>query len=246
MQEHPPGLVGILSGELSRYAKFWECVLAMYGSLPEGSSILPLYSQWTADNINRFVEAMQPQHAWLAIWANDHEFRPDVTLRLLAHNVALVAPLCPLRSPPNHYSMFHDLGDRYQSYTWEELQGQRGLIPVDAFGGPGLVIRREVIEAIGQPFWMNDPRSPTNPREDLYSISRIRKAGFQPYVDLDTPIAHDTVLTMWPTRDAAGNYGVAYYQGSYLIGVLYSQHLRHRNLHELIAEGDRSYHVFID
>ena len=241
---HPPGLIGVLGGDISRFARFYECLLAEMA--PEGTDIFPIRGLWIADAINGFIEVMKPQHRWLQIWANDHGFHPDILLRLLAHNVPLVAPLCVLRSPPNNFSLFHEVGDAYQSYHLAELQGKRGLLPVDAYGGPGMVIRREVIEALGQPFFQCDPRHRTNPREDLYTVSRIRQAGFQPYCDLDTRISHLTVLEMWPTRTPAGEYGVSYYEDTFFLGSLFAEDMRKRHAKEMAEQTDPLYHVFID
>lgn len=246
MQNHPPGLIGVLGGELARYAIFYECLMNLMSNAPEGSEIAAWHTLWIADALNRFVAQMKPHHQWLQIWANDHEFPPDVLMRLLDHNVPLVAPSCPLRSPPNNPSIFHDLGDRYKSYTYEELEGKSGLLPVDAFGGPGMVIRREVIEKMGMPLFQNDPRDKVNPREDLYSISLMRQAGFQPYCDLDTWITHCTVLSVRQARTPDLKYGVSYYTSNYFIGSLFPEQLKRRQAEDWAEMTDPAYHVFID
>ena len=222
MDEHPPGLVGVLSGDLSRYTYFTQSLIGCMSQVPAGTSLMPVWvqSSWTAHAVNELLAEMQPHHQWVQIWADDHQFEPWVLRRLLSHHVPLVAPLCALRSPPFAPSLFHVTADGYQSYTWPELQGQEGLLAVDTFGGPGCVIRREVIEAIGQPFFVNRPGTRDLPQEDLYSFNRCRLAGFQPYVDLDCPIGHCVVSVLYPHRNDAGTYGVRLLAGEDL-GVLY-------------------------
>lgn len=243
--DHPPGLIGVLTGEVSRYSTFWESLMGLMTQAPPGSNVFPIHSLWIADAMNMFLDAMAPEHAWLMILANDHEFQPDLLTRLLAHNVDIVAPLCALRSPPHNPSIFHDTGDAFVGYTWAELAGKTGLLDVETMGGPGVVIRRRVLEAVGQPFFQNDPRSRTNPKEDLYSFSLLRQRGFRLHVDLETPIGHCAALAMYPAREGT-TYGVTYYAGGYFIGTLFPEHLERRKAAEWQAKTDPFYHVFVD
>jgi hypothetical protein len=126
---------------------------------------------------------------------------------MLAHHVPIAAPLCALRRPPFKPSLFHD--DRLLGmvgYEWAELAGQSGLLPVDAMGGPGMVIQREVIEAMGPPWFENMPGQREVPSEDVYFMRKCRKLGFQPYVDLDLPIGHILPVALFPQQGADGQY----------------------------------------
>jgi hypothetical protein len=121
--------------------------------------------------------------------------------RLLAHEVPMVAPLCALRRYPFWPSLFHEKADgHYAGYTWAELAGQSGLLAVDAMGGPGVVIRKPVLDALRDPWYENHPLHRESPHEDLYFFSKARAAGFQPFVDLDTPIGHILPCVAYPAR----------------------------------------------
>jgi hypothetical protein len=218
-------------------------MLALMSCAPPGSEIFPIKGMWICDAINGFVTAMKPEHQWLCILADDHECPPDMLLRLLAHDVPLVAPLCLLRTPPYHPSIFRVVEGGYQSYALAELHGHHGLFPSDTFGGPGMVIRREVLEAIGQPFFVNDPGHPTSPREDLYSVNRCRLAGYQPYTDLDLFIGHCFAGVMYPRCDDAGEYGVQFWAEDELIGSLYTPQLQQRFGPHHVTKGDLLYHA---
>lgn len=217
---HPPGILGVISGDLSRYTYFTQSLVSLMTQVPPGTTLIWVQGMWVAHAVNQVIAQMEPYHQWCCVWSDDHVFESSTLTQLLDHQVPLVAPLCALRTPPFAPSLFHVTCDGYQSYTWPELAGKTGLLPVDTFGGPGCVIRREVIDAIGLPFFVNHPHSSDLPREDLYSFDRCRQAGFQPYVDLDCPIGHCITSVLYPHRSEAGTYGVRLWSGETL-GILY-------------------------
>lgn len=202
----PPGTVGILSADMTRYAWFSQSILALQCQLPPGSQILWCQGLWIGAAVNRLIRQMTGE--WLCILADDHVFQPDLVSRMLAHEVDVVAPLCCLRRLPFRPSLFHEKGMDYQGYTWHELRGKSGLLPVDAMGGPGVVIRSHVLDAMGDPWFENHPLQREAPYEDLYFFSKVRQAGFQPYCDLETPIGHITSTALYPHRDSQQQWGV--------------------------------------
>lgn len=204
------GTVGILSSDLSRYSWFAQSLMAM--RVPPNTKYLWIMGLWVSAAVNALVQQMEGE--FLIVLSDDHILPSNLLLKLLAHNVPLVAPSVCLRRPPFQPSFFHETDDgTYTGYTWDELDGQTGLLPVDTFGGPGCVIRREVIEAVGMPFFESDPRQRELPHEDLYSFSKCRKAGFQPYVDLDTQLGHILPAAAFPTRTADNTHCVRLWAG---------------------------------
>jgi len=223
MRDHPPGVIGILSGDLARYTAFTQSLLGLMAHVPPGTHGTWVQSQWVARAVNLVIAQMRPEDEWCMIWADDHTFDPDILMRLLDHDVPLVAPLCPLRIPPFGPSLFHATEGGFVSYTLAELAGKTGLLAVDTFGGPGCVIRREVIEALGRPFFQNGTADVEVPQEDLTTFNRCRLAGFQPYVDLDCVIGHCVMAVLLPERNPEGEYGTAVQIGHQTVGVLYPQ-----------------------
>ena len=208
---HPPGTVIVLGGDLARWHAFEQSFQAMIPQLPPGSQVVHATGQWLATAINRCIDLMRPEDQFVHIWADDHVFQPDILNKLLDHNLPIVAPLVCLRSWPFRPSLFHDKDGVFIGYDWSELAGQAGVIPVDAYGGPGVVIRREVIEALGQPFFECMPGSRESPREDLWTFLKCKRSGFQPYCDLDLPIGHCLAAAIFPARTIGGAYGVRFH-----------------------------------
>jgi GT2 family glycosyltransferase len=203
---HPPGTIGVLSGSLSRWSWFAQSLLQM--QMPAGTQVVWCEGSWISVAVNKLVQAMRPEDQWLQVMADDHIWTPDLLMRLLDHNLPVVTPLCALRQFPYAPSLFHDDTEGFRSYTWGELHGKTGLLPVDSTGGALAVIRREVLETLGQPFYQNMPGALEAPQEDLYTYRRIRQAGFQPYVDLDCQIGHCLAAAVWPGQHESGAYGV--------------------------------------
>jgi hypothetical protein len=200
MTTHPPGTVGVLSGELTRYA--WAMTALRSLQMPPGSQLTWVVGDWVAKAVNRIIASMRPDDAWVCLLTDDNPVPPDMLLRLLDHQLPLVAPLVCLRMPPYHPSLFQQRGDgSFVGLTWQDLAGHQGLMPVASFGGPGVVIRREVLETIGPPFFENAPHPDgrEEPHEDLYTFAKCRRAGFVPMVDLDLQIGHCIPAIVTPT-----------------------------------------------
>jgi hypothetical protein len=202
---HPPGTIGIITATLARYSEFQVCLEALHQ--PPGTQLVFLRGLWTANALNRIIAKMAPESQWLQLWADDHRFRPDCLLRLLAHEVDLVAPFCLLRSPPFRMSMLHEVEpEAYQFYRWQELDAKQGLLAVDTCGGPGVVIRRRVLDAVGPPWFTG--LAGEHPQEDLSTFARWRTYGFQPYIDLSTTIGHLTTMSVEPELQPDGTWAV--------------------------------------
>jgi hypothetical protein len=224
MTAHPPGTVGILSGDLTRYA--WAMVSLRELRVPDGAQLAWVTGDWVSTAVNRIIASMRPQDEWVCILTDDNPVPADMLLRLLDHQVPLVAPLVCLRIPPYRPALFHDATDGgFLPYFWEELDGQQGLYPVDSFGGPGVVIRREVLEAVGMPFFENMPwpHGRQEPHEDLYTFRKCRQAGFQPLVDLDLCIGHCIPAIVTPDYDPVGQHWGVHVWSHTSLGVLRPQ-----------------------
>lgn len=205
-KHYPPGTFGVISSDLARWTWFSQLMHAAF--FPPGSQVIWCSGEWVAGAVNEIIARMRPEDAFVSIIADDHVFEPDLFLRLLDHDVDIVTPLVNLRKPPYAPSLFHDTSDGYVAYGWEELAGKTGLLPIDTCGGPCAIIRRAVLDAIGPPWFQNEPGQLVYPHEDLYFFRRARQLGFQPYVDLDLSIGHCIPAVTTPQRLTDGTYAI--------------------------------------
>lgn len=205
MTTYPPGTIGVLSSDLSRYAWFAQNLLSL--QVPPGWQIHWVCGQWVSTGLNMLVDSMRPEDQYFLSVTDDHLFEPDLLLRLLAHNLDIVAPLVCLRRLPYAPAIFHSTPEGYKGYTWPELDGHTGLLPVPTMGGPLALIHRRVFDAIGKPWFRSQPDDP-NPCEDLYFFDRARQLGFQPYCDLDLILGHILPAAVYPQRMQTGDYAV--------------------------------------
>src|SRR5262245_37876800 len=104
MKTHPPGTVGVLSGELTRYA--WAMTALRSLQMPPGSQLIWVVGDWVAKAVNRIIASMRPQDEWVCLLTDDNPVPPDMLLRLLDHLLPIVAPLVCLRMPPYQPSLF--------------------------------------------------------------------------------------------------------------------------------------------
>lgn len=187
---HPPGLIGVISGELSRYARFGAALPSI--QVPLGSNISWARGVNIARNCNTLVQTMldNPAHRWLWIIGDDHTFDGDVILQLLKHEVDLVAPLVVRRTPP------------YVSVcsTAPNAAGQLGVVPLSSFapglnaiqavGSAGLLIRRHVLEKMPPPWFEFGRLDGENTSEDIWFCLKAVELGFRLYVDTHVQMGH--------------------------------------------------------
>ena len=208
---HPPGMIVLPLGDLTRYTDFWVSVLAL--QRPPGTRILPVKGTSVARNKNQAYRAFLTSGAqWVWSMGDDHVFLPDILTRLLDHQVDVVAPLCLKRKPPFQPVVYRGPGERehfLERYTMEGLAASRGLLEVYACSTAGMLVRRRVVEAIADPWFELGQGSTDVLGEDLHFCAKLRAASIPIYVDLDVTLGHQTPMTVWPERDEAGMWWVA-------------------------------------
>lgn len=101
---------------------------------------------------------------------------------------------------------------RYTLFTWDDLDREAGLfkLPLGGrVGRSGLLIKREVIDAIPDPWFELGQTNPEEPGEDMLFAEKIQRAGFDLFVDLEQVNGHTSPATAFPTRDAeTGRWGI--------------------------------------
>lgn len=184
-----PGTCAVTADEAGRFTQF---AVSMQGlQLPAGSKTLWQVGNDIAGNRNRAVEDMLGDWVWFI--DDDHAFSPDILARLLAHDLPIVAPLVLRRSQPFSTVMCIDT----EIVEVNQLPHD-SLVEVEQTGSSGMLIRREVLEAIEAPWF----ELQTGVSEDITFCQKARAAGFPIYVDTAIPLGHITTATIWPVWSA--------------------------------------------
>jgi len=197
------GLIGIIANDFARVSIFPYCVTKMAWEAAMGNIKVPAGTQlewliggdWCGAR-NTLVEmALQSGAEWLWFMDDDHAFSPDLLPKLLRHDVPLVVPVCLTRVPPFQPVTYQGkLGNKYLPLYMPD-QPDEGLIELDAGGCAGMLIKREVLEAIEPPWFEYTDRS-----EDIVFCEKAKAAGFKLYCDLEARLGHVTTAIAWPVN----------------------------------------------
>lgn len=187
------GMIGVISSELTRYADFSIALLHL--AKPVGTQLAWAKGVDVAGNCNRLCRL---DIDWLWLLGDDHVFDPDLLLRLLAHDVDVVVPLCLKRQAP-YDPVVYSGEDDHGSHVVADMP-ESGLVEIHAAGSAGMLIRRHVLEAIPQPVF--EAFGAQN--EDLNFCRKVREAGFKLWCDLDAPLGHIGLVRVWPHHTEAG------------------------------------------
>ena len=196
---HPPGTVIVPTSELQRYTPFMLSMLRL--QVPVGTHLTMASSVGVAQNMNQCIA--EAAGAWVWLINDDHEFHPHTLLRLLERGVDIVAPLTLRRVPPLQPVMFREYDPAARTWPqlrWADLPSDPdALCEVGAVGGPGLLIRMPVLEALPKPIFEIGQVQPDRLSEDLWFCKKARDAGYKVYVDCSVVLGHTTIVTHTPT-----------------------------------------------
>jgi GT2 family glycosyltransferase len=198
---HPAGTVGVYTDHIARFSDFTVSISSL--QVPQGTQFAWSRGVYLAYNTNRFVREMQGE--WLFLMDDDHRFDPDILMRLLDHDVDVAVALTSKKFPPYEPVLYERTGEAYSDLKSIELKGKSGLIEVDACGKPGMLIRKHVLDAIGDP-WCEYKDSEQG-AEDWDLSYKIRKAGFKIHADLDNKLGHMAPVAIYKQQDPNGNWG---------------------------------------
>lgn len=201
---YPPGVVIVVTGELTRYAKFNQDLNALL--VPRGSAGVwfsgPVVKRNIDSGFQRFLDTPGMEWAWLI--GDDHSFPRDILLKLLARGKECVVPLCLNRVPPITTTICrHDSGG---STDLDSLSGELyRLVETETCGDAGILLSRKAVEASGPP-WQDEPNCGTWNIEDQRFIRKLRDRGIEVFVDLENVLGHITPVELVPVRTVDGHW----------------------------------------
>lgn len=198
---HPPGLVGVTSGDTARYGEFFQALDRT--KVPDGSRLLWQEGYDVCQNRNCLVKAFQcdPAMKWLWFLDDDHAWPDDTLLRLLDRNVSIVQPLTSTRIPPFHPisspgPMPVDWKPPYQWRSWDDCKS--GLLETKIVGAGGLLVSREVLLALQYPWFYPGRINLGALMEDTYFSMRATEAQINMFTDCDVAFGHLTTCSIYP------------------------------------------------
>jgi GT2 family glycosyltransferase len=194
------GTIGVVSSDLARYSDF--CLAMSIMAKPADARIIWTKTTDVVGNCNAICRKMIGDWVW--IMGDDHVFNPDILLRLLEHDVDIVVPLVFTRTPPyKPVVMSREVGLDEHGHVEYEVAWlpETGLHEVHAAGSAGMLIRRHVLDAVGDPWFATDGKGLN---EDLAFCRRAREAGARIYCDVDVQMGHIAPHTIWPEHRDGG------------------------------------------
>jgi len=169
------------------------------------------------ENINAAIRQMRKHDKWLWILGDDHVWPNDCLLNLLntleEHpEIDILVPLVVKRNPPWHLVIFHDAGTyspdtvhanggdasgypQWKPYTWDEVP-PCGVFEIDAAGSAGMLIKKEVLDKIGDPWFASTDGVFLN--EDVMFCTKAKEAGFKIYATADMTMGHLGIFNVRP------------------------------------------------
>lgn len=207
-----PGTIAVPCADLARYSAFWTDL----HFLNTDHTLAIVRGMDVTSNLNTIFREML-EGDWVWIMGDDHTFDKDILNRLLERDVDVVVPMCAKKSPPfnlvsfksEEMVVYESDGKEYPHYTYvtpADLPTEGGLMKVHAVGSAGMLVRRHVIDAIGDPWFENSTGTVIN--DDLEFCRKIRDAGFDIWLDTDEHLGHIGHFTVYPSRrdDSWGVY----------------------------------------
>ncbi len=201
-----PGIIGTASCTNPRYRSFDKCHHSV--EKPDNTGLMWADTINVAWNFNQMCELIMksPEYEWLWLLGDDHVFKPDLLMKLLARDVDIITPLCLRRHPPYTPTINGPVEEGHPVLGWESIEGKSGVIEVSACGNAGMLIKRHVIEKIGGDWHRAGCHKSGVGGPDLWFCYKAKEAGYKILIDTENKIGHLEPMSIWAEKDAQGNW----------------------------------------
>lgn len=166
---------------------------------PEDLHLVRPVGREIAAQRNRAVEEMQGD--WLLFVDSDCIPPPRARLDLLLRGLPLVGGVILERSSEFEVCAVKTF-EPTERYRLEELPSQ-GIMPVLSLGTGCLLIRREVLEAIGSPWFRVGQLVSDCLTEDTDFCLRAAERGFPAFLDCGVRVGHEVSGVLWPHEEGS-------------------------------------------
>jgi len=192
------GLVGIIANDFARVSIFTACAFKL--EVPDGwKKEMLIGGDWCGARNDLCEQTLRDGHSHLWFMDDDHAFPPQMVHKLLVHDKPIVSPICLTRVhpfKPVQYTERNEDNDLQYLPIPLSKANTDGLVEIQAGGCAGMLIRRDVLEAIEPPWFEYADRS-----EDIIFCEKAKAAGFDLYADLSLRLGHVTTAVVWPAVD---------------------------------------------
>jgi hypothetical protein len=158
-----------------------------------------------ADFVHQFNEGIRRMTGdWVWILGDDHTFSADILLKMLDRQVDFLVPIVPRRDFPFSPVLMHGpiAPTGMLRYSWQELpiEGMLKLPIGDTGGQAGALVRKPVLDKIGDPWFEGGKLTPGRIMEDMYFLKRVHDIGVDVFVDCNQVMGHIANITVLPQR----------------------------------------------
>ena len=207
-----PGTIALPTAEIGRFTMF---TVSLAGTKqPENTHLSIMASASVTENLNAVIRNLRDEDEWVWVLGDDHVWPADALTSMLeilddTPEADILVPLVVKRNPPWHLVVFREAGTyddglpRWQPFQWEEIPAS-GVFEVDAAGSAGMLVRRHVFDAIGDPWFRSTGGVVLN--EDVTFCSDARNLGYGIYATADVTMGHLGIFNVRPMR-RGGRWG---------------------------------------
>jgi hypothetical protein len=199
-----PGTIVLPTSEIGRFTMFTVSLAAT--EQPLGTNLTVMASASVTENLNQAIRQLRDEDEWIWILGDDHVWEHDCLMRILAAldntpEADIMVPLVAKRNPPWVLVVFRDAGfDRdgypaWQPFRWEEIP-ESGSFEVDAAGSAGMVVRRRVLDDIGDPWFESSGGVVLN--EDVMFCQKATKLNYRIFATADCTMGHLGIFNVRP------------------------------------------------
>jgi len=205
-----PGTIALPTSEVGRFALNTSSLMGT--RQPDGCFSDMSCSASVTENLNGILRRLRDSDRWVWIMGDDHCWPADTLTRMLETmdehpEIDVLVPLCVKRNPPWHLVLFDEVGELDEDGTplfkpipWERVPAS-GVFEVDAAGSAGMLIRRDVIDGITDPWFYSTLDSDGRQvvlNEDVTFCTRIRRAQYAIYATADVTLGHLGIFNVRP------------------------------------------------
>lgn len=202
-----PGTIALPTSEIGRFAMFTISLSATMQ--PPNTNLSVMASASVVENLNQIVRQLRDEDEWVWIMGDDHVWEHDCLMRMLrvmdeTPEADILVPLVAKRNPPWVLVLFHATGEFYDGglpkwkpFNWEEVP-LTGTFEIDAAGSAGMLIRRKVLDVMGDPWFENTGGVFLN--EDVNFCKKATDLGFHIYATADVTMGHLGIFNVRPMQ----------------------------------------------